>query len=125
MQACLQGTSKRHIARCGDSGVRDDFPRLRTRSRSSLRSQVIILRCMSTLAMNGGKKAIPDGLIKGWPLITDTDRKFVLDSLNQWNHAFGPNCTAFEKEFAAWNGNRFAITTNSGTAALHMGVAAC
>ncbi len=28
-------------------------------------------------------------------------------------------------EFAEWNGNRFAITTNSGTAALHMAVAAC
>ena len=41
------------------------------------------------------------------------------------NHAFGPNCVAFEQEFAAWNGNRFAITTNSGTAALHMCVAAC
>src|SRR2546427_7441145 len=33
------------------------------------------------------------------------------------SHAFGPNCAAFEKEFAAWNGNKFAITTNSGTAA--------
>jgi dTDP-4-amino-4,6-dideoxygalactose transaminase len=32
---------------------------------------------------------------------------------------------AFQKEFAAWNGNRYAITTNSGTAALHMCVSAC
>lgn len=38
---------------------------------------------------------------------------------------FGPNCVEFEKEFAAWNGNRYAITTNSGTAALHMAIAAC
>lgn len=30
-----------------------------------------------------------------------------------------------EQEFAAWNGNRFAVTTNSGTAALHMCLAAC
>src|SRR3954464_7362323 len=80
---------------------------------------------MSSLAINGGNKTIPDGFIKGWPEITDVDRKYVLDSLNQWNHAFGPNCVAFEKEFAAWNGNHFAITTNSGTAALHMGLAAC
>ena len=36
-----------------------------------------------------------------------------------------PNCAALEREFAEWNGNRFAITTNSGTAALHMAVAAC
>lgn len=49
----------------------------------------------------------------------------VLASLEGVNHAFGPNCTAFEKEFAAWNGNKHAITTNSGTAALHMGIVAC
>ncbi len=54
------------------------------------------------------------------PPIDDSDRKMVLDSLNGANHAFGPNCTEFETEFAAWNGNKFAITTNSGTAALHM-----
>jgi dTDP-4-amino-4,6-dideoxygalactose transaminase len=30
-----------------------------------------------------------------------------------------------EKEFAAWNGNKHAIFTNSGTAALHMCVAGC
>lgn len=80
---------------------------------------------MGQLAINGGVKAVRDGLIKAWPPITDVDRKYVMDSLNQDSHAFGPNCTAFEKEFAAWNGNRYAITTNSGTAALHMGVAAC
>jgi perosamine synthetase len=80
---------------------------------------------VETLAINGGKKAVPDGAIKSWPPITEIDRQYVLASLNQWNHAFGPNCVAFEKEFAAWNGNKFAITTNSGTAALHMGVAAC
>jgi dTDP-4-amino-4,6-dideoxygalactose transaminase len=49
----------------------------------------------------------------------------VLASLNGESHAFGPNCEAFQNEFAAWNGNKYAITTNSGTAALHMGVAAC
>jgi len=80
---------------------------------------------MNPLAIHGGKKAVPDGLIKTWPPITDLDRQYVLASLNQSNHAFGPNCAAFEQEFSAFNGNRFAITTNSGTAALHMGVAAC
>ena len=80
---------------------------------------------MSPLAIHGGKKAVPDGTIKDWPPITDVDRQMVLASLEQSNHAYGPNCLAFEKEFAQWNGNRFAVTTNSGTAALHMGVAAC
>jgi dTDP-4-amino-4,6-dideoxygalactose transaminase len=49
----------------------------------------------------------------------------VLDSLTGGKHTFGPNCVAFQQEFAEWNGNRYAITTNSGTAALHMCVAAC
>ena len=77
------------------------------------------------LAIRGGPRTIPEGAIKPWPPIDDTDREMVLASLQGENHAFGPNCTAFEREFAAWNGNRFAITTNSGTAALHMGIAAC
>ncbi|MBP6965414.1 MAG: DegT/DnrJ/EryC1/StrS family aminotransferase [Armatimonadetes bacterium] len=77
------------------------------------------------LAINGGERTIPEGAIRGWPPIERIDREYVLASLDSGSHAFGPNCTAFEREFAAWNGNRFAITTNSGTAALHMAVAAC
>lgn len=80
---------------------------------------------MEKLAILGGKKTVPNGLIKTWPPIDDTDRQMVLNSLEGGKHAYGPNCVEFEKEFAAWNGNRFAINTNSGTAALHMGVAAC
>ncbi len=79
----------------------------------------------SDLAINGGKPTIPPGTIKKWPPIDAVDRMMVLDSLNGDVHTFGPNCKAFQEEFAAWNGNRFAITTNSGTAALHMCVAAC
>jgi perosamine synthetase len=77
------------------------------------------------LAILGGPRAIPEGVVKKWPPIDEIDRRMVMDSLEGVNHAFGPNCLAFEQEFAAWNGNRFAITTNSGTAALHMAVVAC
>src|SRR5690348_4301297 len=79
----------------------------------------------SKLAILGGDRAVPPGTLQPWPSIDATDERFVLDSLHGTNHAFGPNCTALEREFAAWNGSRFAVTTNSGTAALHMGVAAC
>jgi perosamine synthetase len=79
----------------------------------------------STLALLGGEPAVPPGMVKPWPPVDDLDEKYVLESLRGANHAFGPNCAALEREFAAWNGNRFAVTTNSGTAALHMGVAAC
>jgi dTDP-4-amino-4,6-dideoxygalactose transaminase len=80
---------------------------------------------MTTLAIHGGAPAVPSGLIKPWPPIDDIDRELVLASLAGTNHAFGPNCRAFEEEFAAWNGNRHAISTNSGTAALHMCIVAC
>ncbi len=79
----------------------------------------------SPLALCGGAPRIPPGTFAPWPPIDDTDRGMVLASLEGANHAFGPNCEALEKEFAAWNGNRYALTTNSGTAALHMCVAAC
>lgn len=80
---------------------------------------------MVKLAIQGGPRAVPEGMIKPWPPITEVDREYVLASLEGETHTYGPNCAALESEFAAWNGNRFAITTNSGTAALHMAVAAC
>jgi dTDP-4-amino-4,6-dideoxygalactose transaminase len=80
---------------------------------------------MAKLAILGGKKTISENMIKNWPPVDDTDRQMVMDSLNGGIHAFGPNCSAFQKEFAKWNGNQFSIFTNSGTAALHMGLVAC
>jgi len=77
------------------------------------------------LAILGGSPVIPLGTVKPWPPIDDTDRGMVMASLEGGKHTFGPNCVALQTEFAAWNGNRFAITTNSGTAALHMGLVAC
>ncbi|HOK56980.1 MAG TPA: aminotransferase class I/II-fold pyridoxal phosphate-dependent enzyme, partial [bacterium] len=77
------------------------------------------------LAIFGGEKLIPEGMIKKWPPIDESDINYVLSSLKGEIHSFGPNCKEFEKEFAEWNGNKFAITTNSGTAALHMGIAGC
>ena len=79
----------------------------------------------SQLAILGGEQTVPDGMIKKWPPVDEVDRRMVLDSLNGQNHAFGPNCKAFQDEFAAWNGNAHAIFTNSGTAALHMALVAC
>jgi len=80
---------------------------------------------MATLALRSGPKAVPEGMIQPWPPIDEIDRRYVLASLEGGQHTYGPNCRALEEEFAAWNGNRFAILTNSGTAALHMAVAGC
>ena len=77
------------------------------------------------LAIFGGAKAVPDGLVKPWPPIDESDRRMVLSALDGGKHTVGPNYTELEKEFAAWLGVEHALFCNSGTAALHMAVAAC
>jgi len=79
---------------------------------------------MKQLAILGGEPAVCEGMLRPWPPIGDLDREYVMASLEGGQHTFGPNCTKLEEEFAAWNGNAYAVTTNSGTAALHMAVAA-
>lgn len=64
------------------------------------------------LAIHGGEPAVPAGTIQKWPPVDDVDRQMVLASLEGETLTFGPNCTAFQQEFAAWNGNRYAVTTN-------------
>lgn len=78
------------------------------------------------LAINGGPKAVsPDIKFSVWPQIDREDEEMVLASLRQNSHAWGPNCVKLQEEWAAWNGNKFVAATNSGTAALHMAIAAC
>jgi len=79
---------------------------------------------MKQLAIIGGEPAVSEGMLQPWPPIGDLDREYVMASLEGVKHTYGPNCTKLEEEFAAWNGNAYAVTTNSGTAALHMAVAA-
>ncbi len=80
----------------------------------------------SKLALNGGQPAIPEGLeFRMWPVVTKDDEELVLASLRQDKHAFGPHAEQLQEKFAEWNGNTFCFATNSGTAALHMSVAAC
>ena len=78
------------------------------------------------LAIHGGPQSVdPNFTFKRWPEITALDEEYVLASLRQSNHAWGPNCVALQEEFAKWNGNAFCAATNSGTAALHMAMVAC
>lgn len=83
--------------------------------------------CESTekFALFGGQKTIPDGTIKLWPPVDESDEKMVLKALHAVVQTRGEHNIAFEKEFAAWNGNKHAIFTNSGTAALHMALVGC
>ena len=80
---------------------------------------------MSELAVYGGPAVLAADEIRPWPPVDETDEKLVLDALHAENQARGAHNIAFEEEFAAWNGNRHALLTNSGTAALHMGLVGC
>lgn len=78
------------------------------------------------LAIHGGSPAVPPSLLfHTWPEITSEDEALVLASLRQDQHASGPHVDLLSREFAEWNGNRFCLPTNSGTAALHMCLAGC
>lgn len=79
---------------------------------------------MSSLATNGGSPVFKTSPEIVWPRIDKDDEQLVLSSLHGDNHSYGFNCECFEREFAEWNKSKFAINTNSGTAALHMCLAA-
>jgi dTDP-4-amino-4,6-dideoxygalactose transaminase len=77
------------------------------------------------LAIKGGQQAVRNAL-KGWPDFDDKAKQAVqavLDSgkVNYWT---GNRGLEFEKKFADWQGSRYAVSTATGTAALHVGLVA-
>jgi len=80
---------------------------------------------MAKLAIHGGRRAVPKGLPRRWPPIAALDRRYVLDALRGPVHTTGRHYRALQEEFAAWLGVKHALFCNSGTAALHMALAAC
>lgn len=72
------------------------------------------------LAMNGGPKAVTNTLI-GWPQFSEEAIKAVEEVLRSGkvNYWTGPKGMEFEKKFAEWQGSQYAISTSSGTSALH------
>lgn len=77
------------------------------------------------LALLGGKRILPEGFFKKWPPVTQQDRDYVMSVLDQGpSSADTPHIAALEKEWARYVGTKYALTTNSGTSALHMAVAA-
>ena len=79
------------------------------------------------LAIKGGEKVVPDDVEKiHWPVITDEDKAAVMRVLDS-GILFGPyapEVAALQEEFADYIGTKYCIATNSGTAALHMAIAA-
>jgi perosamine synthetase len=83
------------------------------------------------LAIDGGLRIIPEGMIKPWPWITDEERNAVLSIVSNpggWLPSpYGPEedpRTLLEKEWADYVGVKYCLSASSGTAALHLAVAA-
>ena len=81
----------------------------------------------SKLALFGGPKAVTAeaGDLFTWPIITKEDEAAVLDVLHRGAMSGLDVTKEFEKEFAAWQGCKFALGHNTGTAALHAAMFAC
>jgi dTDP-4-amino-4,6-dideoxygalactose transaminase len=78
------------------------------------------------LAISGGTPVLQRSDYQNWPIITDDDRRLVNEVLDSGILAGGtaPQVTALEKEWAEYTGAKYCLTTTSGTAALHMALAA-
>ena len=78
------------------------------------------------LAIHNGKRTVPEGFIKPWPEITEMDRQAVAEVLSVANIHEQQNIQAagLAEEWAEYMGMKYCIPVNSGTAALHMCVAA-
>ncbi len=78
------------------------------------------------LAISGGTPILTRADYKDWPVITDDDRRLVNEVLDSGivAGATGPQVTALQNEWAQFVGARYCLTTGSGTAALHMALAA-
>jgi len=78
------------------------------------------------LAISGGTPILQRSDYQNWPIITDDDRRLVNEVLDSGILAGGtaPQVMALEKEWAEYTGAKHCLTTTSGTAALHMALAA-
>ena len=77
-------------------------------------------------ALLGGPRAVPAGMMKPWPEIRPEDKEAVMRVLDRgvlWGGT-APEISALEREWADWVGTKYCLSANSGTAALHMAVAA-
>ncbi|MBR6371699.1 MAG: DegT/DnrJ/EryC1/StrS family aminotransferase [Victivallales bacterium] len=77
---------------------------------------------MSHLALLGGTPVMKADEYKArmfhWPIVNDAMRKAQLDVLEAGNMSGTDISKRFEQEFAKWNGTKYALTHNTGTASL-------
>lgn len=78
------------------------------------------------LAIAGGEPTLSTEEAVRWPVITEEDRRAVLQVLDRGilNGPYAPAVKGLEADFARYTGARHCLATNSGTSALHIAVAA-
>jgi perosamine synthetase len=81
----------------------------------------------SKLALFGGPKAIrsEEGDMFTWPIVTEEDEDAVLEVLRKGGMSGTDVTMKFEKEFAQWQGSRYALGFNNGTAAIQSAMYGC
>jgi perosamine synthetase len=79
------------------------------------------------LAVNGGDKAIEkfNQELCVWPIVTDEDRKAIVDVLDNREMSGTDITKEFEKEYSSWIGAKYALGYCNGTSALHAAMWAC
>ncbi len=78
------------------------------------------------LALDGGTRTVPEGMVQTWPPHDQRDRDAinkVFDS-NVFHGNSAPHALEMQEKWAEYCGCKYALVTNSGTSALHMAVAA-
>ena len=77
------------------------------------------------LAISGGKKTVPNGLIQPWPEVTQSDRDAIAEVIasERITEQQRIQSEGLAKEWAEYMGVEYCIPVNSGTAALHLCVA--
>ena len=78
------------------------------------------------LAIDGGRPVLDPKTIKQWPVIGDKEKQAVMRVLNgdYLCGADAPEVKGLEKEWSEYVGRKHCLATASGTAALHMALAA-
>ncbi len=81
----------------------------------------------SQLAIFGGPKAVQSdpGDMFTWPIITAEDEDAVLEVLRRGAMSGLDVTKEFEREFAEWQGSKYALAFNNGTAALQAAMFGC
>ena len=78
------------------------------------------------LALHDGERTVPEGLVQPWPHVTEADQQAVMDVFESARiteqQRIQSECLT--TEWAEYMGVKYCIPVNSGTAALHMCVAA-